>query len=183
MHLRWLQCHSSATYLKVFELLAPCAPIPSAGTLPRPWSSLTASWARWWCPTPTGRRGRHGSTWSETLRATSTRRGALTLVVRWGAKDAGADGAAAWHTAAGWLAVVCRAVVHSMCNAHFPNSCLHATSPCCRLEHVGESLRAAQQAASKEVTAAAMSLLEAPPADLWPRLGKVHACELAWEAG
>lgn len=109
--------------------------------------------------------------------------GWLTLVVRWGAKDAGADGAAAWHTAAGWLAVVCRAVVHSMCNAHFPNSCLHATSPCCRLEHVGESLRAAQQAASKEVTAAAMSLLEAPPADLWPRLGKVHACELAWEAG
>lgn len=44
-----------------------------------------------------------------------------------------------------------------------------------RLEHVGESLRAAQQAASKEVTAAAMSLLEAPPADLWPRLGKVVA--------
>lgn len=50
-------------------------------------------------------------------------------------------------------------------------------SPACalphRLEHVGEALRAAQQAASKDVTAAAISLLEAPPADLWARLGKV----------
>lgn len=46
---------------------------------------------------------------------------------------------------------------------------VHAT----RLEHVSEALAVAQKAAAKEVTAAAISLLEAPPTDLWPRLSKV----------
>lgn len=43
----------------------------------------------------------------------------------------------------------------------------------CRLEHVGEALAAAQKAAAKAVSAAAISLLEAPPADLWLRLTAV----------
>lgn len=47
--------------------------------------------------------------------------------------------------------------------------------PACRLEHVSQSIGAAQKAAAKDVSAAAISLLEAPPADLWPRLSKVGA--------
>ncbi|EFN50506.1 hypothetical protein CHLNCDRAFT_55812, partial [Chlorella variabilis] len=42
-----------------------------------------------------------------------------------------------------------------------------------RLEHVGQALEAAQKAARRDVTAAAIPLLESPPADLWPRLSKV----------
>eukprot|EP00887_Chlorella_sp_A99_P002604 scaffold6.g2604.t1 len=40
-----------------------------------------------------------------------------------------------------------------------------------RLEHVGAALAAAEAAAAKDVSAAALALLEAPPPDLWPRLG------------
>lgn len=38
---------------------------------------------------------------------------------------------------------------------------------------MGEALAAAQKAASKDVSAAAISLLESPPADLWLRLTTV----------
>lgn len=53
--------------------------------------------------------------------------------------------------------------------------CTHVGPICCpgRLEHVGEALAAAQKAASKDVSAAAISLLESPPADLWLRLTMV----------
>ncbi|KAL4858391.1 Protein ROOT HAIR DEFECTIVE 3 [Chlorella vulgaris] len=44
-----------------------------------------------------------------------------------------------------------------------------------RLEHVGRELAAAQKAAQRGVSSAAMSLFEAPPADLWPRLARVVA--------
>jgi hypothetical protein len=44
-----------------------------------------------------------------------------------------------------------------------------------RLEAVGAALAAAQKVAAAGVSAGALPLLEAPPADLWPRLGAVLA--------
>ncbi|KAL4442065.1 hypothetical protein ABPG77_011326 [Micractinium sp. CCAP 211/92] len=52
-----------------------------------------------------------------------------------------------------------------------------------RLEHVGEALAAAQKAASKDVSAAAISLLESPPADLWLRLTTVSSKATAKACG
>ena len=43
------------------------------------------------------------------------------------------------------------------------------------MEHVAAALAAAQAAASKDVTAAAISLLESPPADLWARAARAVA--------
>jgi hypothetical protein len=68
-------------------------------------------------------------------------------------------------------------------NAACLNRCCFSAlpGPRRRLEHVGAALAAAQKAASKDVSASAISLLESPPADLWPRLNKVKGREKGGE--
>lgn len=75
---------------------------------------------------------------------------------------------------------------HSDARLHSHAFCMllasHGCRPCrllcvqaVRVEAVGKALGVAQKAAAEDVSKGAGSLLEAPPADLWPRLNRVVA--------
>ena len=152
--------------------LPPHPPPSPAGTPPTRCSSLTASCPRCWCQRQTGRRGPPACSCSERSRRTSTPPGGWPG--GWAAGQLGG-----WvGTWKGLLVDHNKVQHHAVLNTACLNRCCFPALPCpalprCRLEHVGAALAAAQKAAAKDVSASAISLLESPPADLWPRLNKV----------